>query len=68
MKFLIILVSIIALGCGPVYHQCSQADLAKFRCNGDTIELCDGHQWFINGVPAPQRCVEEGDGAFCGEL
>jgi hypothetical protein len=69
---LVIVAVSLLLGCTAFYQECTTA--GRYRCNGDTVEICTGTQWSprtpcdkltVDGVPAPERCVADGDGARC---
>ena len=63
------------VSCTPAYPKCEKTDVTKWRCNGDTVEMCDGstwspridcqEQWNEEGELVPQQCVEDGQDARC---
>jgi hypothetical protein len=61
--------------CTPAYPVCDASKLHAFRCNGATVEMCDGETWnprydceeiyLPDGTMTLQQCIQDGDTADC---
>lgn len=45
MRVWMFLIGMTILGCGSSYPTCTPDRQDQFRCNGNTVEICDGAVW-----------------------
>jgi hypothetical protein len=64
----ILIVGLFVTSCKSPYPPCTEP--GEYRCNGFSVELCDGHNWQPREDCANMslECVENGEQTGCKEF